>query len=74
MLCQFTGLKDKDGQNEIYEGDILSNGNFDVIVEWGSVTDGIDVGWTLKLSHMDKRCNLVGLEQMEVIGNIYQSK
>ncbi len=68
---QYTGLHDKNGKKEIYEGDIITNGdkNIKYIVEWH------DTG--LKARQWNNS-SYIGLEywksQIEVIGNIYDNK
>ncbi len=72
ILEQFTGLMDKNG-TEIYEGDRISDGNSEHVVEYlserfevshglGTIGGGFDFGdcWDIK--------------KIEVIGNIHQTK
>lgn len=66
-IMQYTGLKDKNGK-EIYEGDILSDGNdekpYKVVFENGSFRAEAD-GYSLDLEDYDDIC--------EVVGNIYEN-
>jgi uncharacterized phage protein (TIGR01671 family) len=65
VLMQYTGLKDKNGV-EIYEGDILRNGNSLAVVEYSHTE-------FLAMDVTDNRgCNLLGCES-EVIGNVHEN-
>lgn len=67
IWLQYTGLKDKNGR-EIFEGDLLSNGDYVMKVEWNQDA------WTLNgLENIVSNGVVDHSKFLEVIGNIYEN-
>ena len=67
-VMQYTGLKDKNGLKEIYEGDILKYNKVIAEVKWQEC-DNCSGFWLESKGHIHCRWS-----SFEVIGNIYQNK
>jgi len=75
IVMQYTGLKDKNG-TKIFEGDILSNGDYVAQVVFGEF-DGL-MAWHVLINHKKQWAlgsgDILGHNPyIEVIGNIYEN-
>ncbi len=70
IICQCSGLKDKNGEL-IYEGDILKFAGLNSKVEW--IYEDLRFLQTIT-SKQDSSSYCISSEGVEIIGNIYENK
>ena len=72
IICQYTGLHDKNGK-EIYEGDIIRIKNSLIEIEGEVIFDTIDLAFEVYDKENDcKEMLLYVNEEFEVIGNVFE--
>ena len=70
ILQQFTGLLDKNNK-EIYEGDIVKDGNKKFEIKWSSIL----MGWQMRtLNKNPDKFMHFSTANLEIIGNIYENE